>query len=407
MKSSMAQSDQGKQWYLAVGERSIGPLTTDLVVRGIRSGKVPTTAWACQVGATQWSAISSFDEFQATIIAPLQRLETLPVQESDRSHYGQSPLGDLGGKSNEGDAGFDGAPSSVTGGQSRNQGGDSNESATPSSVMPAAAGVDRARGAENHDLDASGSAGSRNREAFTGDTEPRLCNNPLEHETNDVCTDVPSLLPYERFDAAPRHAESFRPDALAERSSLEFATSADAVLGSSYAALRADAGAPGFCLGEALDGERPGALEVGTPHDDLAIEITFDEAHEGSINWLVRFQSYFLVGTEVELPDEAQLLRSLRETPHHVFLHDEALWNLALCLAFGSDDVARSSAAAFFDAVSTAHRDERIEWICRTLLSKGFMPSGIPRCDGMRGIDMLRMACPLELKHVLEREAVD
>lgn len=334
MESSMAQRDQGKQWYLAVGERSIGPLTTELVVRGIRSGKVPTTAWACQVGATQWSAISSFNEFQSAMERE-QDLEPAPVQQSDRPRYGRSPFGMSSVDASSGD--------------------DSAIDPTPSSVMPAA----------------------------------------------------PLVLPYERVDAEPPNAEVFVANAPDERSSLQFATSADAILGESYRApSETDAGLPEFALDEPL-GEEPGRAEHGEHHDDLGIEITFDDAHDATINWLERFQSYFLVGTEVELPDEEQLLRSLRETPHHVFLHDEALWNLALCLAFGSDDVARSSAVTFFDAIDAEHRDERIEWICRTLLSKGFMPSGIPRCDGMRGLDMLRLACPPELSYVLEREAVD
>jgi hypothetical protein len=146
---------------------------------------------------------------------------------------------------------------------------------------------------------------------------------------------------------------------------------------------------------------------VSGRHDDLAIDVTFDEQHESQVDWLERFQSYFLVGTQVELPDESNLIRSLSETPREVFLHDEALWNLSLCLAFGSDEVARFSAIALFDALASKPNEERIEWICRTLLSKGFMPSGIPRADGMRGINVLRSACPDELRHVLEREAVD
>lgn len=349
----MAHSDQGKQWYLAVGERSIGPLTTELVVRGIRSGKVPTTAWACQVGATQWSAISSFDEFQGAMVAPDQNSDPQTVSPSERPRYGRSPFGMSSADAlSVGDPALD---------------------AAPSSVMPAAVGFDRPSQSEDHE-----------------------------------CVDPTSLLPYERVDAEALPAEVLYANAESERSSLQFTTSADAILGSSYAVPNgSDAGLPGLSLDESLDDEDPGRACVSAHQDDLAIEITFDEAHEGSINWLERFQSYFLVGTEIELPDEDQLLRSMRETPHHVFLHDEALWNLALCLAFGSDEVARSSAVTFFDAIGGDRGAERVEWICRTLLSKGFMPSGIPRCDGMRGIDVLRMACPLELTYVIEREAVD
>jgi hypothetical protein len=142
-------------------------------------------------------------------------------------------------------------------------------------------------------------------------------------------------------------------------------------------------------------------------HDDLGIDITFEEDEQNTIDWSERFQSYFLVGTEVELPEEAMLLQSLHETPRATFLHDEALWNLSLCLAFGSDEVAATSARTFFEAIAYDQASERIEWICRTLLSKGFMPSGIPRAEGKRGIDLLRMTCPVDLLDVLDREAMD
>ncbi|HMA91766.1 MAG TPA: hypothetical protein VKP30_03725, partial [Polyangiaceae bacterium] len=154
--------------------------------------------------------------------------------------------------------------------------------------------------------------------------------------------------------------------------------------------------------------EREGSVELAaTAVEELNIDIQFEEEHESSVNWLERFQSYFLVGTEVELPDESKLLMSLRHTSRDTFLHDEALWNLSLCLAFGSDTIADASARTFFDAIGLEHGGERVEWICRTLLSKGFMPSGIPRSDGMRGIEILRQTCPPELRAAFEREATD
>ena len=107
---------------------------------------------------------------------------------------------------------------------------------------------------------------------------------------------------------------------------------------------------------------------------------------------------------EVTLPDDQLLLRSLTNTPHDTFLHDEPMWNLALCLAFGSNPVASVAADVFFDVVAAHGNYERIEWMARTLLSRGFMPSGIPHTAGNRGIGRLRQACPDELRVQLESQ---
>lgn len=308
MDSWMAATVSEKQWYLAVGDRTIGPVTTDLVMRGIRSGRVPLTAWACQVGASHWSALSSFSEFQvASAWCDTPDANGAPQQ----SRYGRSPL--------------------------------------PGAVSP----VDSAEG-------------------------------DLDQDSGVV---------------APPQTSSTPDSAVVERQS--------AHLAAGFA--REDL----FGNGEteplpSFADEREGSAELATTAaEELNIDVQFEEEHESSVNWLERFQSYFLVGSEVELPDESKLLMSLRHTSRDTFLHDEALWNLSLCLAFGSDTIADASARTFFDAIGPEDGGERVEWICRTLLSKGFMPSGIPRSDGMRGIEILRQTCPPELRAAFEREATD
>jgi len=42
------------------------------------------------------------------------------------------------------------------------------------------------------------------------------------------------------------------------------------------------------------------------------------------------------------------------------------------------DAVANAAAAVFFDVVTAHDLQDRVEWMSRTLLSRGFMPSGIP-----------------------------
>ncbi len=123
-----------------------------------------------------------------------------------------------------------------------------------------------------------------------------------------------------------------------------------------------------------------------------------------AVDWSERFQSYFLVGEEVELPDQQALLDSLSLASPETFRHDEALWNLALCLAFGSDVVGEAAARTFFSAVADEDSAERLQWMIRTLLGQGFVPSGIPREAGQRACRRLRSTCPPALAPSLPRE---
>ena len=106
----------------------------------------------------------------------------------------------------------------------------------------------------------------------------------------------------------------------------------------------------------------------------------------------------------MELPEQRALLESLSAVSPETFRHDEALWNLALCLAFGSEVVGEAAARTFFSAVTKHGGVERLEWMSRTLLSQGFVPSGIPREAGRRGCQRLRSSCPPALAPELPRE---
>jgi hypothetical protein len=55
------------QWWLMGRDRvPIGPVTTDLVVQGIRAGKVPSETLACEVGGTAWRSIRSVKRFASS-----------------------------------------------------------------------------------------------------------------------------------------------------------------------------------------------------------------------------------------------------------------------------------------------------------------------------------------------------
>ena len=52
------------QWWLMGRDRvPIGPVTTELVLRGIQAGKVPSDVLACEVGATAWRSVRSVARF--------------------------------------------------------------------------------------------------------------------------------------------------------------------------------------------------------------------------------------------------------------------------------------------------------------------------------------------------------
>jgi hypothetical protein len=358
MDTSMVERVQEKHWYLAVGDRSIGPLTTALVTRGIESGKVPLTAWICQVGANSWSALSSFGEFQDVVDRVLSA--GVPANQ-------QNPQSPATAGYQESEASPSASPVSTT---------RESQPQYPADQLA----VDETQTIELPNAFASAVQADR--------------------ESADAA--LPQLA-YEVSDALPSFADVVTSATLPLEIEREFA----AVARDELPSVDEQSGErEAFAAPQALP-ESPHTGDHHELHDDLGIDITFEEDAQNAVEWNERFQSYFLVGTKVELPEETQLLQSLAETPRAVFLHDEALWNLSLCLAFGSDQIAAASARTFFDAIASDQASERVEWICRTLLSKGFMPSGIPRAEGMRGIEFLRMSCPAHLADVLEREALD
>jgi hypothetical protein len=137
-------------------------------------------------------------------------------------------------------------------------------------------------------------------------------------------------------------------------------------------------------------------LEADAPEADaLEVDVVEDAP---AVDWTDPFESYFMVGDVVELPEEEALLESLRAASPETFRHEEALWNLALCLAYGSDALGAAAAQAFFAAAADHGGSDRIEWMRRTLQSDGFVPSGIPLPAGRRAYQRLRSSCPPSLQ---------
>jgi hypothetical protein len=135
------------------------------------------------------------------------------------------------------------------------------------------------------------------------------------------------------------------------------------------------------------------------------IEVDVDVGAPPAVDLTLAFHGYFFIGDAVELPAEPALLESLSSTPPEVFHHDEAMWNLALCLVFGSDAVGAAAARAFFDAVQVCGDRDRVAWMRRTLLDQGFVPAGIPASAGRRALERLGRACPPSLASLLRAAA--
>ena len=302
--------NEQSQWYVTVEGNAVGPVSTDLVIRGIRHKKIATNAYVCIVGASEWQSLTDVAEF-----------------------YEALAEGGL----------LDGA---------------------------------HPRNGHHHDAQGIGLAVATKR------ADPTESSWPLNDATDD---DSETTASY----------SSQRPS---ELSVAKHAQAADAHAEPTESHSNVVAPRNGNHT-ELLLERRPMA-----PSMDLDIDVTVDDPHEARVNWDRGFSAYFLVDADVELPEENALLRSLASVPYETFLHDEAMWNLALCLAFGTDAVAHAAALVFFDVVTAHGLPDRIEWMSRTLMSRGFMPSGIPHAAGYRGLAQLRRVCPPGWQPKLEQE---
>lgn len=55
-------------WVTAPDRKPLGPVTTELLVRGIGSGKVPQDALVCEVGGTSWRSLADVAVFAAALM---------------------------------------------------------------------------------------------------------------------------------------------------------------------------------------------------------------------------------------------------------------------------------------------------------------------------------------------------
>lgn len=75
-------------WYVKDGESSpIGPMTTELLVQGLRAGRVALTVHVCPVGGAEWMALSAHPLLASVVreVAPPPPMNSAPRLVSPRS----------------------------------------------------------------------------------------------------------------------------------------------------------------------------------------------------------------------------------------------------------------------------------------------------------------------------------
>jgi len=384
--------NEQQQWYVTIAGSAVGPVSTDLVLRGIKHRKIATEAYVCVVGASEWQALVDVPEFHGA----LKENGLLPAAASNA----QQPTN-----------GSDSTLASITAAQAaelHGQGAEAHASVEDDDESETTAQFPSSRFSDfEHQQNARApAAGPRHEEHSEIANAALLSSQPAPALQREAMGSIPTgaLAPDENTTLpSPDAALAEQPAYVRDTSERTYQTAA---ISAPNVAEQPAAEAERPLPGEPRNGKHTPALESQAQMLSIEVDIdmSMDEPAAPSIDWNHGFSDYFLVDAEVTLPDDQLLLRSLTNTAHDTFLHDEPMWNLALCLAFGSNPVASVAADVFFDVVATHGNYERIEWMARTLLSRGFMPSGIPHTAGNRGIGRLRQACPDELRVQLESQ---
>ncbi len=357
-------------WYVSVENRTVGPVTTELIMRGLESGKVPHDAMVCPVGATDWSWVSTVEPF-VDIVRQSQPPPPVAAAPPPDDDYEDEETLVLDKKS----AAPDRLPPVHT------------ESDDPyQDSVPSLYGMDVAF--------AKAAAAA----------PPHFPSRPPDPVPPVASPSTPAE-PH----AEPRASSTLPPPPLPPPSST--------VRSSARVPPPLTPLPPPGSAQEPTE-ERTASLPppplpptARTDDEEDGIDITIDldddaRVKPGEIDWTHPFVEQLDLPRGCTLPEDSALLASLAQASTSVLIEEDAMWNLALCISFGSMAVATIAADRFFETVMDEHAEERLAWITRVLLSKGFMPSGIPQENGLRGVRMLRDNCPDDLRVALERHVL-
>lgn len=74
-----------RNWWVSNGGRTpIGPVSTELVIEGIKAQKVPREALVCEVGGDRWQLLEEFSEFRDAVMNGRSTPSELPTMRPPR-----------------------------------------------------------------------------------------------------------------------------------------------------------------------------------------------------------------------------------------------------------------------------------------------------------------------------------
>ena len=121
-------------------------------------------------------------------------------------------------------------------------------------------------------------------------------------------------------------------------------------------------------------------------------------------DWRSPFTDGYYVDGPIAFPNESLLIATLQSESTEALQYVAAMWNIALCLSFGSDELAAAGGEAFFRTLArTSFPGDRLSWMVRVLLSSGILSSGMPSDPAERALAVLSRMCPEKYAEMLAR----
>lgn len=139
----------------------------------------------------------------------------------------------------------------------------------------------------------------------------------------------------------------------------------------------------------------PGASTAGTEARERAAGTAASAAT--AIDWTEPLLGYLAHWHDAALPPESVLMRDLDLASPEVLIQQQSVWNLALCVAMGSESLSAKASEVLFTTLERFGRPDRLAWILRALSGKGFVASEIPDAAAKRALERLMRACPPRL----------
>jgi hypothetical protein len=404
----MAQHDdngiQPDQWYVAVEDRTVGPVTTELLIRGLENGRVPPEAMVCAVGTSKWDWVATVEPFVETVRR--SHPPTAQVQEPASAGRGAESAEDddddietFVHKDNAGSADRVRAPLADEGAEGKDR-------------VPSLYGMDvafaKAAAAAPHLVgqtpSPAGAAAANQQVLEPGGAAPTPADDNRPSHLSVPLPPLPAALATPARSATPAPAASAPPPPwpplptppppARPSNPVPEAAAAQAPATGPTAHPSGAPGLPRPPAPVATSRTAPPVRPLSTPPpplpapptpppppaapaaqpatassaateqaqgfagEDSAIDIPVDVDTEfedldsiRELDWNEPFVDQLQVARGVSLPNENELIETLAATATEALAAETPMWNLALCIAFGGEQIAAAAARAFYDAV--------------------------------------------------------